>query len=93
MLIEIVRMLVEDSPLPERYFDHPLTGEWKDYRDLHIRPDLVLIDRKPNNATLELVRIGSHSELGIQNPSLPAAGSRIAKNSAFKGAGVAFRRG
>jgi mRNA interferase YafQ len=65
MLLEIVGLLVNDSQLPERYFDHPLTGEWKDYRDLHIKPDLAPIYRKPNDATLELIRIGSHSELGI----------------------------
>ena len=37
----------------------------RDYRDCHIRPDLVLIYRKPDADTLELVRIGSHSELGL----------------------------
>jgi mRNA interferase YafQ len=31
----------------------------------HIRPDLVLIYRKPDNESLELVRLGSHSELGL----------------------------
>lgn len=34
-------------------------------RDCHIRPDLVLIYRKPDEGTLELVRLGSHSELGL----------------------------
>jgi Bacterial toxin of type II toxin-antitoxin system, YafQ len=35
------------------------------YGDCHIKPDLVLIYRKPNAENLELVRIGSHSELGL----------------------------
>jgi mRNA interferase YafQ len=48
-----------------RYFDHPLGGEWNDHRDCHIRPDLILIYRKPDDASLELVRLGSHSELGL----------------------------
>jgi mRNA interferase YafQ len=30
-------------------------GEWKDYRDCHIRPDLILIYRKLNDEILELV--------------------------------------
>jgi mRNA interferase YafQ len=30
-----------------------------------IRPDLILIYRKPDDASLELVRVGSHSELGL----------------------------
>ena len=55
----------QDEPLPHRYFDHPLGGEWKDHRDCHIRPDLILIYRKPDDASLELVRLGSHSELGL----------------------------
>ena len=29
----------------------------------HIRPDLILIYRKPDADRLELVRLGSHSEL------------------------------
>jgi mRNA interferase YafQ len=46
--------------LPRRNADHPLTGEWQDFRDCHIRPDLILIYRKPTVDTLELVRLGSH---------------------------------
>jgi len=65
MLLETVNMLAKDEPLPQRYFDHPLGGEWSDHRDCHIRPDLILIYRKPDAASLELVRLGSHSELGL----------------------------
>jgi mRNA interferase YafQ len=65
LLMEAVNMLVADAPLPRRYFDHPLSGEWSDHRDCHIRPDLVLIYRKPDDNRLELVRLGSHSELGL----------------------------
>jgi mRNA interferase YafQ len=53
-----------DTPLPHRYFDHPLSGEWSGFRDCHIRPDLVLIYEKPDAHKLRLVRLGSHSELG-----------------------------
>jgi mRNA interferase YafQ len=62
--MEVVDMLAADKPLPRRNFDHPLTGEWSDRRDCHIRPDLVLICRKPDATSLELVWLGSHSELG-----------------------------
>ena len=64
-LLAVVTMLADDQPLPRRYFDHPLGGEWRDHRDCHVRPDLILIYRKPDNSTLELVRLGSHSELGL----------------------------
>jgi mRNA interferase YafQ len=65
LLMEAVDLLAADAGLPARYVDHPLGGEWSDYRDCHIRPDLVLIYRKPDADTLELVRLGSHSELGL----------------------------
>ena len=63
--IDAVKLLVNDLPMPERYRDHALTGGWKDFRDCHIKPDLVLIYNKPDDKHLRLVRIGSHSELGL----------------------------
>lgn len=65
LLMDAVKMLAADAPLPRRYFDHPLSGEWNDFRDCHLRPDLVLIYRKPDEQSLELVRLGSHRELGL----------------------------
>jgi len=64
-LLAAVSLLAIDSPLPARLRDHALAGDWKDHRDCHIRPDLVLIYRVPDPETLELVRLGSHSELGL----------------------------
>ncbi len=65
ILNPVITLLAKDAALPPRYRDHPLTGNWLDHRDCHIRPDLVLIYRKPDVDTLQLVRLGSHSELGI----------------------------
>ena len=64
-LTEIARLLATDAPLPRKNFDHPLSGEWRDHRDCHVRPDLILIYRKPDDATVEFVRLGSHSEFGF----------------------------
>ena len=61
----VVTALAHDVPLAERHRDHALTGDWKDHRDCHIKPDLVLIYRKPEPSVLQLVRLGSHSELGL----------------------------
>lgn len=65
LLTEVLPVLQADEPLAERHRDHALTGDWKDHRDCHIRPDLVLIYQKPDEETLRLVRLGSHSELGL----------------------------
>lgn len=63
--IEIVKTLARDESLAWKYQDHPLSGDWNDHRDCHVRPDLVLIYRKTDDAELQLVRLGSHSELGM----------------------------
>jgi mRNA interferase YafQ len=63
--INIIEALAKDEPLAEKHRDHALSGDWKDHRDCHIKPDLVLIYRKPDDAELQLVRLGSHSELGL----------------------------
>jgi mRNA interferase YafQ len=64
-LTAVLKALVHDEPLAERYRDHSLTGDWRDHRDCHIRPDLILIYRKPDSNRLQLVRLGSHAELGL----------------------------
>ena len=63
--LALVTLLASDQPLAEKHRDHPLGGEWKDHRDCHIKPDLVLIYRKLEQNVLQLVRPGSHSELGL----------------------------
>ena len=65
VLMAVVDLLATDATLPHRNFDHPLSGVWSDFHDCHLKPDLILIYRKPDAATLELVRVGSHSELGL----------------------------
>ena len=65
VLIEVLKTLADDRQLGERHRDHALTGEWQDHRDCHIRPDLIFIYRKSGEDVLQLVRLGSHSELGL----------------------------
>jgi mRNA interferase YafQ len=57
--------LADDQPLADRHRDHALAGKWNDHRDCHIKPDLVLIYRKPDEKRLQLVRLGSHAELSL----------------------------
>lgn len=60
---EVLHCLCTDVALPEKYRDHALTGNWQGMRDCHVKPDLVLIYYKKENNFLQLVRLGSHSEL------------------------------
>jgi mRNA interferase YafQ len=62
-LPEVLNLLASDAPLLTRHRDHALSGEWASFRDCHVRPDVVLIYSKPDATTLELARLGSHSEL------------------------------
>jgi mRNA interferase YafQ len=63
LVSEVVSRLAGDQTLPEKNRDHGLSGAWRDHRECHIRPDLLLIYRKPDAQVLQLVRMGSHSEL------------------------------
>ena len=64
-LAPLLVALADDQPLEPRRHDHALSGNWKDYRDCHVKPELVLIYLKPDTGALRLVRLGSHSELGL----------------------------
>ena len=63
LISDIVGLLAEDKALPVKSRDHELSGEWRDHRECHLKPDLLLIYRKPATEVLQLVRMGSHSEL------------------------------
>lgn len=62
--LDVVDMLSKDIPLPKNNCDHGLTGEWKGFRECHIKPDWLLIYEKPKDLLiLVLARTGSHSGL------------------------------
>ncbi len=58
----VIDLLVNRHPLPSGLSDHPLKGEFKGYRDLHIEPDWLLI-YKVDDKDLWLSRTGSHADL------------------------------
>lgn len=62
VLRDVITALRAGQELPPKMKDHPLQGDWKDHRDCHLKPDLVLI-YKTDEADVTLVRLGSHSEL------------------------------
>jgi mRNA interferase YafQ len=63
LVSSVVELLLSDQILAENNRDHALSGDWAGYRECHIKPDLLLIYRKPDPDSLRLARLGSHSEL------------------------------
>jgi mRNA interferase YafQ len=58
----ILLLLMEGRALPPECRDHPLKGDWKGFRDLHIEPDWLLLYRIEGDE-LQLARTGSHADL------------------------------
>jgi len=64
LLAEVIALLALGEPLPEKYLDHPLRGNYKDCCECHITPDWLLIYRKNEDTLfLYLTRTGTHSDL------------------------------
>lgn len=62
----VVKELMNDRLLDEKYRDHELSGEYDGVRDCHVEPDWLLIYDKEGSVktgTLKLIRTGTHSEL------------------------------
>lgn len=66
-LIEVektISALSSGQRMAVRYKDHALKGDWKGYRECHIRPDVLLIYKKEEEKLILLIMdIGSHSSL------------------------------
>ncbi len=62
-LQRIIRQLIGDNSLAEKYRDHKLTGNFGGCRECHIEPDWLLIYRLTADSGLELVETGTHADL------------------------------
>ena len=66
-LNEVVELLADGKPLPEKNRNHPLQGSFmgkKGCWECHIEPDWLLVYKKyRDELILELLRTGTHSEL------------------------------
>ena len=75
---KIINRLLNDEILEPKYKDHKLVWKYAGFRECHIKPDLLLIYKKENNASqrdaigdsgqlptliLVCIAIGSHSDL------------------------------
>jgi mRNA interferase YafQ len=63
-LTAVLNLLASRVPIPERYHDHQLTGNLKDFRECHIEPDWLLIYQIfENKLILSASGTGRHSDL------------------------------
>jgi mRNA interferase YafQ len=59
----VVELLVNQKPLSKKYLDHELQGKFKGIRELHLKPDDLLLYLSIQNEKVILMGLGSHSEL------------------------------
>ena len=64
LLEEVVNKLANHISLEPNYRDHQLIGDYKDFRECHIKPDWLLIYTiDDDELELLLFRTGTHSDL------------------------------
>jgi len=63
-LRDVMRMLIQEIPLPPKYKNHPLHGKYQGKWECHIEPDWLLIYRiEKTKRQIIFYRTGSHSDL------------------------------
>jgi len=67
-LREVIKLLVDSgTPLPPEWLDHSLKGEFSNFRELHIKGDLLLVyqisEVFKGYEQVVMVRLGTHSEI------------------------------
>lgn len=62
-LKKVLKILEKESPIPREYYPHPLLGNYEGCIECHIQGDFLLIWVDPKTDIIELVRLGTHSEL------------------------------
>lgn len=64
LLEEVISILANQEPLPEKFRDHSLLGKYTGCRECHITPDWLLIyEIDGDELILYLTRTGSHRDL------------------------------
>lgn len=64
LMEEVIDLLIQQRPLPERYKDHGLIGDYAGCRECHITPDWLLVyQTSQDKLILILTRTGTHSDL------------------------------
>ena len=62
-LLKILKMLEHEIAIPAEYKPHILTGDYNGCMECHIQGDFLLIWMDQISNEIDLLRLGSHSEL------------------------------
>ena len=62
LLQEVMNLLIAGEPLSQKYRDHALTGNYKGYRECHVKPDWLLV-YYIDGGTIVFAKTGSHADL------------------------------
>ena len=62
-LLEILILLETEQEIPKNFKPHMLTGDYAGCMECHIQGDFLLIWLDEQKNDIDLVRLGSHSEL------------------------------
>ena len=62
LLKDIMTLPLQEAPLSPSNLDHSLKGKWKNFRELHIQADWLLIYKIFDNDCI-FVRTGTHADL------------------------------
>lgn len=65
LLTPVIQAFQHGAQLDAKYLDHSLGCGWPDHRDLHLKPDLILVYTRPCPNSVKLVRIGNHANLSL----------------------------
>ena len=63
-LYTVMDLLSTGKPLPEKYHNHLLHGDYKGYWECHINPDwLLLYEKDTEIRIISLYRTGTHADI------------------------------
>jgi len=62
-LICVLEQLQEFGKVESRYYPHMLKGKYRGFMECHVESDFLLIWIDSANQTIDLIRMGTHSEL------------------------------
>ncbi|MDR0564206.1 MAG: type II toxin-antitoxin system YafQ family toxin [Azoarcus sp.] len=58
----LMNLIIDKKTLPSEYKDHPLSSNWRGFRDAHIEPDWLLIYKIEGN-DVRFERTGKHTDI------------------------------